>query len=105
MEAKLDLTDTDAQSLQRGVDCLASLVALRPTWAGASPSHMSRTLIDTLFGALRLDLVYIRLDRQEEDAQIQEARTTLKMSIGRIDAALRKTLGKDLNHRARSTSG
>jgi PAS domain S-box-containing protein len=97
MDAKLDVGDTDAQRLQLGVDCLARLVALRPTWAGTSPSHMSCTLIDTLFGELRLDLVYIRLDRHENGGPTLEARTTLKMNVGRIDAALRKHLGKDLN--------
>ncbi len=105
LDAKLDARDTDTERLQCGVDCLGSLVALRPTWAGASPSCMSGTLIDTLFGALRLDLAYIRLDRQQEDAPIEEARTTLKMSVGSIEAALRKHFGADLNQWPRSASG
>jgi PAS domain S-box-containing protein len=99
------MVTTDALRLQSGMDCLASLVALRPTWAGTSPSHMSRTLIDALVGALRLELVYIRLDHRDEDTPIQEARTSLEMSALSIDTALREHLGKDLTQWPRSASG
>jgi PAS domain S-box-containing protein len=95
--------DSELRSFRAGAECIATLVALRPKWAGASPARISRSLINTLYGALTLDLVYVCMANRE-DTPIQEARSTSRMNAGRIDAALRAHLGENVCQWPRSTS-
>ena len=48
--------------LRRCINDLVGLLALQAVWSGGDPSQIARTLADALFGMLRLDLVYVRLN-------------------------------------------
>jgi PAS domain S-box-containing protein len=95
---------SDARHLVRSANCLASVIALRSTWAGASRSHVCRTLVETLFGGLDLDLVYVRFDGRGDDAPALEGRSTVEISADAIDAELRDRFGSDLKLWPRSDS-
>jgi PAS domain S-box-containing protein len=65
---------------------------------------MLRTLIKTLFAALRLDLIYVSFDRQTADSTIREARSTMRLSLRRIEVALQEQWGEDSRRWPRSGS-
>ena len=64
----------EIKRLQRCVNDLVSILALPATWTGGDPSHIGRTLIDSLASILTLDLVYVRLNEEVGGAQIEMVR-------------------------------
>jgi PAS domain S-box-containing protein len=96
--------ETDVLSLERSVDCLASVVALRSGWVGRSGSQVSRTLVETLSAGLALDLVYVRFIRIGVEAPMLETSSALDASAERVDATLRERLGSDVKRWPRSDS-
>jgi PAS domain S-box-containing protein len=62
MDVPLDHPAEEIKRLQRCINDLVSALALPAIWIGGEPSQIARTLLDALFGMLRLDLVYVCLN-------------------------------------------
>ncbi len=60
--------------LRRCINDLVGLLALQAVWSGGDPSQIARMLADALFGMLRLDLVYVRLN--VGDTPVESTRVT-----------------------------
>lgn len=54
-------TPEEVRRLQRCINDLISILALPAMWTGCDPQQIAGTLLDSLLGMLRLDLVYLRL--------------------------------------------
>lgn len=67
-------TTAEAKQLRTCISSLAGIVALPAVWSGSSPAEMVRTLLDMLVGMLRLDLVYIRLNKSEGELPLEVCR-------------------------------
>jgi PAS domain S-box-containing protein len=65
----------ESRTLRRTMRDLVALSALPAVWAGLRPLQVAEGLADVLRAALRLDLVYIRLDGQTQGQGIEVART------------------------------
>ena len=48
-----------------------SILALPAVWAGAEPSQMVSTLVDTLIGSLHLSFVFVRLSALDRTPSIE----------------------------------
>ena len=83
----------ETRRLQRCIRDLTSLLALPAIWSGGDASHVVRTLIDTLFGMLRLDFIYARFTTSANDAPIQMVRIDV-----REFAARPEEIGHALHH-------
>jgi len=64
METPLEHPAEEIKRLQRCISDLISILALPAIWAGREPPGIVSTLLDSLLGMLRLDLVYVRLEAQ-----------------------------------------
>src|ERR1700758_4108505 len=71
----MDTVPGEIQTLRRTMRDLVALSALPAVWAGYRPLQVAEGLADVLLGALRLDLVYLRLPGQMEGQGIEVART------------------------------
>ncbi len=92
----------EIKRLQRCIDDLVNVLALPSMWTGSEPSHIARTLLDSLLGMLRLDLVYIRLKGEVTEAPVEMVRIAEsgplpegEQSIGEV---IRHCLGHDPQH-------
>jgi hypothetical protein len=74
MEIPIEHPAEEIRRLQRCVNDLVSILALPATWTGGDPSHICRTLIDSLASILTLDLVYVRLNEELGGARIEMVR-------------------------------
>src|SRR5688572_4347144 len=64
----------EIKRLQRCINDLVSVLALPAMWTGSEPSHIARTLLDSLLRMLRLDLVYVRLKQAVTEAPVEMVR-------------------------------
>ncbi len=89
----------EVKRLQRCINDLLSVVALPAIWTGGEPSQVVRTLLDSLLGMLRLDLIYVRLNDPAGEAPVEVARVaqTGKLAIPpqQIGQILNDCLGAD----------
>jgi PAS domain S-box-containing protein len=74
MEAPRENSTEEIQRLQRCISDLVSVLALPAMWTGAEPTEIVSTLLDTLLGMLRLDLVYVRLKDPIVEVPIERVR-------------------------------
>jgi PAS domain S-box-containing protein len=98
MEAPLENSTEEIRRLQRCISDLVSVLALPAMWTGAEPTQIVSTLLDTLLGMLRLDLVYVRLKDPVEEAPIEMVRVAESRKLAgpqEIGEAMNKWLGDD----------
>jgi PAS domain S-box-containing protein len=100
MEAVVEPPAEEIKRLKRHINDLVSVLALPAIWTGGEPSKIVSTLLDTLLGMLRLDLIYVRLEDSDGRAPIEMVRviptwqpTPGTQEIGEI---LYQWLGSDL---------
>jgi PAS domain S-box-containing protein len=74
MYARAEHALDETRRLQRCINDLTSLLALPAIWSGGDPSHIVQTLIDALFGMLRLDFIFVRITGSAGDAPIEMTR-------------------------------
>ena len=75
VEIELNNPAEEIKRLQRCINDLVSVLALPAMWSGGDSSHIVHTLLDTLLGMLRLDLVYVRLKDRVGESPIEMLRT------------------------------
>jgi C4-dicarboxylate-specific signal transduction histidine kinase len=96
----------EVRLLQRCINDLVSVLALPALWAGRGPAQVLRTLADALFGMLRLDLVYARLNdvggAPVELARVGQAHGWAARA-DELRARLLRALGADPRHWPEST--
>jgi PAS domain S-box-containing protein len=98
MEAPLEHSAEEIKRLQRCISDLVSVLALPAMWTGAEPTQIVSTLLDTLLGMLRLDLVYVRLKDPVEEAPIVMVRVAESRKLAgpqEIGEAMNNWLGDD----------
>jgi PAS domain S-box-containing protein len=98
MEAPLENSSEEIKRLQRCISDLVSVLALPAMWTGAEPTQIVSTLLDTLLGMLRLDLVYVRLKDPVEEAPIEMVRVAESRKLAgphEIGEAMNNWLGDD----------
>jgi PAS domain S-box-containing protein len=64
----------EIKRLQSCISDLVSVLALPTAWAGSEPSHIARTLLDSLLRMLGLDLMYVQLKEAVTDAPVEMVR-------------------------------
>jgi len=74
LTAELDHPAEQVERLQRCISDLVALVALPASWAGADPTLIGGTLVETLAGMLSLDLLFVRLIHPTTGLPIEMAR-------------------------------
>jgi signal transduction histidine kinase len=74
MQVRDEHRDDEIKRLQRCINDLVSLLALRAAWRDSEPAEIVHRLLDTLLGMLRLDLVYMLLKDPPGDAPIEMVR-------------------------------
>ena len=94
MEVPLEHPAEEIKRLQRCINDLVSVLALPAMWTGAEPSQIVATLLDTLLGMLRLDLVYVRLKDPIGEAPIEMVRVSQSRKL----RARLQEIGEELNH-------
>src|SRR5258705_11593 len=92
MDLPIEHPAEEIQRLQRCVNDLVSILALPATWSGGDPSHIGRTLIDSIARILTLDLVYVRLNEELGGARIEMVRGA-RSAMPRAEE-----IGADLRH-------
>jgi signal transduction histidine kinase len=97
MEIPIEHPADEIKRLQRCINDLVSILALPATWTGGDPSHIGRTLIDSLARILTLDLVYVRLNEELGGTRIEMVRgaRSAMPPAEEIGADLRHWLGDD----------
>jgi PAS domain S-box-containing protein len=88
----------EIKRLQRCINDLVNVLALPGIWTGSEPAHIARTLIDSLLGMLRLDLVYVRLEGAVTEAPVEMARIGESGQLREdpaIGEVIRRWLGDD----------
>jgi PAS domain S-box-containing protein len=63
MEAQVDDPAQEIKRLQRCINDLVSLLALRAIWRGSEPSQIVQTVLDVLLRMLSLEFAYARLNQ------------------------------------------
>jgi PAS domain S-box-containing protein len=76
MAAQAGHPGEEVRRLQRCINDLLGVLALPAIWSGRDPGQIVRTLLDTLLGMLRLDLVYARLRHPAEGRPIEMVRVS-----------------------------
>ncbi len=77
----------EIKRLQGCINDLMGLLALPASWIGRDPTHIARTLLDTLEGMLALDLVFVRLIHPSAGDPIEMARVAPRRPLpARADA-------------------
>jgi PAS domain S-box-containing protein len=94
MRVPLEDPAEEIKRLQRCVNDLVSVLALPAMWTGAEPSQIVGSLIDTLLGMLRLDLVYVRLKDPAGEVPIEMVRVAESRNL----TARPQEIGEMLNH-------
>ncbi|MGH7579184.1 MAG: PAS domain-containing sensor histidine kinase [Gemmatimonadales bacterium] len=74
MDVEVEQSTEEIKRLHRCIDDLVSVLALPAIWTGGEPSQIVRTLVDSLTGMLRLDLLYVRLNDPVGDPPIEMVR-------------------------------
>lgn len=95
MGVGLDNPAEEIKGLQRGLNDLASLLALPALWSGGEASEVAHALLDVLPGMLHLDLLYVRLKKATGGGALEMARVT----HARNTSAWPREIGEALNHR------
>ena len=102
----------EIKRLRRCISDLVSLLSLPAMWSGGEPTQIVHTFLDTLFGMLHLDLVYVQLKDTAGNAPVEMVRTGgpekpmpraqeicaqlkgwLEEDLQKSSAAARKTIG------------
>jgi len=94
MPARAEHRADEIKRLQRCISDLISVLALPAIWSGRDPSQIARTLLDTLLGMLRLDLVYVRLKDPASQAPIEMARVAASREL----SAQQSEIGNVIDH-------
>jgi PAS domain-containing protein len=95
----------EIKRLQRCINDLVSVLALPAMWTGSEPSHIARTLLDSLLGILRLDLVYIRLKEAVTEAPIEMVRLAESGPLPEDPVAIGEVISRCLGDDPRQWSG
>ena len=74
MDVQAEHASGEIRRLQRCINDLVSLLALPAIWSGGDPSQVLHTLLESLIGMLRLDLVSVRLEDPFSDAPVEIVR-------------------------------
>lgn len=102
----------EIKRLRRCISDLVSLLSLPAMWSGGEPTQIVHAFLDTLFGMLHLDLVYVQLKDTAGNAPVEMVRTGgpekpmpraqeicaqlkgwLEEDLQKSSAAARKTIG------------
>ena len=75
VDARREYSSDDIARLGTGLNDLGSILALRAVWAGAEPSQIVSTLVDTLLEILHLSFVFVRLSALDGTPSIEIMRT------------------------------
>ncbi len=81
MQPPVEHPQDEIKRLRRCVNDLVSILALPAMWSGAEPSQIVHTLLDSLVGILRLDLVYLRLADPIGEAPVETARIVQSLNL------------------------
>ena len=65
----------EIKRLRRCISDLVSLLSLPAMWSGGEPTQIVHAFLDTLFGMLHLDLVYVQLKDTAGNAPVEMVRT------------------------------
>jgi PAS domain S-box-containing protein len=74
MQAQLEHLGEEVTRLQRCINNLEGILALPGLWSDGQPRQIVRTLLDTLLDFLSLDIVYVRLKKQDGAEPAEMAR-------------------------------
>ena len=75
MAVEMEQTVDEIRRLQGCLNDLVSVLALPAIWSGHESSQIVRTLLDVLFGMLRLDFAYVRVNEAIHGAPIEMLRS------------------------------
>jgi signal transduction histidine kinase len=92
MPARAEHPAEEIKRLQRCISDLISVLALPAIWSGRDPFQIARTLLDTLLGMLRLDLVYVRLKDPAGQAPIEMVRVATSNELSARQADIGQVL-------------
>jgi PAS domain S-box-containing protein len=99
MEVQLEHHADEIKRLQRCINDLVSVMALPAVWNGSQPAEIVRTLIEVLFGMLRLDLIYVRLGVAVNETPVEMVRSAQSRSLRagprEIGELFKRCLGDD----------
>jgi hypothetical protein len=71
VDAPREYSSDDITRLETGLNDLGSILALPAVWAGAEPSQIVSTLVDTLLDILHLSFVFVRLSALDGTPSIE----------------------------------
>jgi PAS domain S-box-containing protein len=74
MQAQLEHLGEEVTRLQRCINNLEGILALPALWSDGQPRQIVRTLLDALLDLLSLDIVYVRLKKQDGAQPVEMAR-------------------------------
>jgi PAS domain S-box-containing protein len=94
MNIRAPSTGEEIRRLQRCINDLVSVLALPAMWSGGEPSQILHTLLDSLLGMLRLDLVCVRLKGSPDGAPVEMVR----LAQSRNPSARPQEVGELLDH-------
>jgi PAS domain S-box-containing protein len=89
----------EIKRLQRCINDLVSVLALPAMWSGGGPAEILSTLPAVLLELLRLDLVYVRMNRTGDQGPVELVRVSQSSRLAaapqEVDKALNRCLGDD----------
>lgn len=71
MNSDIQTMEPELAHLRTCINDLIGVIALPALWTTGEPSHIVRTLLDTLLHTLRLDFAYARLSERAEDSFVE----------------------------------
>jgi PAS domain S-box-containing protein len=84
----------EIKRLQRCINDLVSVLTLPAIWTGGEPTQVVSTLLDSLMGMLRLDLMYVRLASPFGEAPVEMVRGAHSLNLPVQPREVGKLLGQ-----------